>query len=117
MSELDRFLDQTREHQGVEHVFLLGADGLLVRYAGDGEVDAETVAAMVPGVANGAAELARSAGWNGFSSAVMELGEGVGVVVRLSDDLLMAVLLRAGVGFAPLLHDLRANRERIAGMV
>src|SRR5437763_1086714 len=106
MSELDQALDRIRSHDGVEHVLVLGRDGLLIQHAGGGGLDADTVSAMVPGIAQSASSLGQAAGAGGASTVVARLERGVAVVQALSDDVLLAVLLGDGVGFAPLLRDL-----------
>jgi hypothetical protein len=35
MSQLDDVLSRIKTHEGVEHIFLLGGDGLLVRHIGE----------------------------------------------------------------------------------
>lgn len=117
MSDLDRALASIRGHEGVRHVLVLGRDGLLIQHSGDGELDAETVSAMVPGIASAAGGLASAAGLGGASTVVMRLEGGVAVVDVLSPELLLAVLLRDGVGFGPLLRDLARDRDRLAALV
>ena len=117
MSELDQALDRIREHPGVEHVLVLGRDGLLIQHAGSGELDAETVSAMVPGVAGAAAALGGAAGAGAAQTVVVRLERGVAVVQGLNDEVLLAVLLKAGTGFAPLLGELAGGRERLAALV
>lgn len=117
MSELDQALDRIREHPGVEHVLVLGRDGLLIQHAGNGELDAETVSAMVPGVAGAAAALGGAAGAGAAQTVVVRLERGVAVVQGLSDEVLLAVLLQGGTGFAPLLGELASGRERLAALV
>ena len=117
MSELDRALANLRSHEGVEHVLVLGRDGLLIQHSGDGELDAETVSAMVPGISSAANGLASAAGRGGVSTVVARFDAGVAVVDVLSPDLLVAVLLREGVGFAPLLRELARRREQLASLV
>jgi hypothetical protein len=48
---------------------------------------------------------------------VARLERGVAVVQALSDDVLLAVLVRPDVGFAPLLHDLAESRGALAALV
>jgi len=117
MSELDQALDRIRQHPGVEHVLVLGRDGLLIQHAGSGDLDAETVSAMVPGVAGAAAALGGAAGAGAAQTVVVRLERGVAVVQGLSDEVLLAVLLRGGTGFAPLLDELASGRERLATLV
>ena len=117
MSELDQALDRIRSHPGVEHVLVLGRDGLLIQHAGAGHLDAETVSAMVPGVAGAAAALGGATGLGPALTVVVRLEQGVAVVQGLSDEVLLAVLLRGGTGFAPLLDELASGRERLATLV
>jgi len=117
MSELDQALASLRGHEGVEHVLVLGRDGLLIRHSGESGLDAETVSAMVPGIASAAGGLASAAGGGDASTVVARFSGGVAVVDVLSPELLLAVLLRDGVGFAPLLRDLSRDRDRLASLV
>ncbi|HEX8245358.1 MAG TPA: roadblock/LC7 domain-containing protein [Longimicrobium sp.] len=117
MSELDQALDRIRSHDGVEHVLVLGRDGLLIQHAGLRELDADTVSAMVPGLASAAVALGRAAGLGGASTVVVRLDDGVAVVQDLSDEVLLAVLLNPGVGFAPLLRELGEGRQSLAALV
>lgn len=117
MSELDDALDRIRGHEGVEHVLVLGSDGLLIQHAGAGALDPETVSAMVPGVLQSASALGGAAGSGGAATVVVRLERGVAVVQALSDDVLLAVLVRPGAGFAPLLHDLAESRGALAALV
>ncbi|HEX9938736.1 MAG TPA: roadblock/LC7 domain-containing protein [Longimicrobium sp.] len=117
MSELDQALDRILSHPGVEHVLVLGRDGLLIQHAGGAGLDAETVSAMVPGVAGAAASLGGAAGLGPAATVVVRLERGVAVVQGLNDEVLLAVLLRGGTGFAPLLRELADGRERLASLV
>jgi predicted regulator of Ras-like GTPase activity (Roadblock/LC7/MglB family) len=117
MSELDQALDAIRGHAGVEHVLVLGRDGLLIQHAGGGALDAETVSAMVPGLAGAASALGSAAGLGRAGTVAVRFDAGVALVTVLSDELLLAVLLRDGVGFAPLLRELAERRESLAALV
>ncbi len=117
MPPLETALAALGAHPGVEHVLVLGRDGLLIQHAGGAGLDAETVSAMAPGVAQAAAELGRAAGLGDAHTVAVRLDEGVAVVAALSADLLLAVLLRGDVGFAPLLRELAERRGELAGLV
>lgn len=117
MSELDQALDQIRGHAGVEHVLVLGRDGLLIQHAGAGPLDADTVSAMVPGLAAAAADLGGAAGLGRASLVAVKLERGVALAAVLSDEILLAVVLAEGVGFAPLLRELTERREALAALV
>jgi predicted regulator of Ras-like GTPase activity (Roadblock/LC7/MglB family) len=117
MSELDDALHALRAHPGVEHVLVLGRDGLLIQHSGDGALDADIVSAMVPGVAQSARALGEATGAGAATVMVARMERGVAVVSVLSDEILLAVLLRDGVGFAPLLHEVGARRDALARLV
>jgi predicted regulator of Ras-like GTPase activity (Roadblock/LC7/MglB family) len=113
MTELDTALEGLRAHEGVEHLILLGRDGLVVRHAGSGSADEETIAARVPGLAAACEALGRAGAQGRFSTAVIEFDHGVAVVASLSSDLLLSIQIRPGVGFATLLRRLRQDRLRL----
>ena len=118
MSDLDQALGRLQAHEGVEHVLLLGRDGLLVRQLGaPGTAEAETVAAMIPGVASACGQLGRAAGHGDFATVVVEFAGGVVIAVALSAELLLAVSVRSGVGFAPLLREVRGQRAQLAALL
>jgi predicted regulator of Ras-like GTPase activity (Roadblock/LC7/MglB family) len=117
MPALETALASLGAHPGVEHVLVLGRDGLLIQHAGGAGLDAETMSAMAPGVAAAASALGRAAGLGDAATVAVQLEEGVALVAGLSGDLLLAVLLRGGVGFAPLLRELAERRGELAGLV
>jgi predicted regulator of Ras-like GTPase activity (Roadblock/LC7/MglB family) len=117
MNQLEQALTGLKNHAGVEHVLLLGHDGLLVQHLGDPACEAETVAAMVPGIASACTGLGRAGERGGFRTAVVEFDAGVGIVLSLSADLLLVLLMRPNVGFAPLLLELRQQREHLAELL
>jgi predicted regulator of Ras-like GTPase activity (Roadblock/LC7/MglB family) len=118
MTQLDDALRGIREHEGVEHLLLVGRDGLLIRDAGERSgIAAETVAAMIPGLANACSALTRATEQGPFTTAVLEFASGVVVIAPLSAEVLLAVVLRAGVGFAALLRTLRRERDHLAGLL
>jgi predicted regulator of Ras-like GTPase activity (Roadblock/LC7/MglB family) len=116
MSELESALAELHGHQGVEHVLLLGRDGLLIQHVGDGPLDVETIAALAPGLASACASVGDAAGFRGFSTAAIEWEGGVGIVSTVADDLLLVVLLLPDIGFAPVLRAIREQRERLAAI-
>ncbi|MQA88924.1 MAG: hypothetical protein GEU90_01635 [Gemmatimonas sp.] len=116
MSELDAALNRFQRHEGVEQIVLLGSDGLVVQQTGSTQA-AESVAARIPGLTDAASSLGDAADRGEFGTAVLEFGDGVAIVLSLSEDLLLAVMLRPGVGFAPLLRDLRRERSHLVELI
>lgn len=118
MPPLDTALASLAAHPGVEHVLVLGRDGLLIAHTGDAAgLDAETVSAMVPGLAGAATALGRAAGQGAAQTVAVRLDEGVAIVAPLNAEVLLAVLLRGDAGFAPLLRELSQRRGELAGLV
>lgn len=117
MSSLAEALQELRSHPGVQHVLVLGADGLLIQHLGDAEIDVETVTAMVPGITAACRSLGQAGGQGGFSTAVIEFERGVCVALELSDEVIVALLLEPGTGFAPLLRTVRGRRDELAAAV
>lgn len=118
MSQLDDALDSLKAHDGVEHVVLAGADGLLVHHVGEpAGLDAERFAAMLPGLLRGTDEVAEATGGGRTATTVLELEHGVAIVAPLSEDLLLALLLRSGIPFSALLREVRSRRGQIAAFV
>jgi predicted regulator of Ras-like GTPase activity (Roadblock/LC7/MglB family) len=113
MSELDDLLTNFREHQGVEQLVLLGRDGLVVKHIGGSYGEVESLAARIPGLASASEALGTAGGLDHFRTAVLEFDAGVAIVVTLSLELLLVAVVNPGVGFAPLLRDLRAKRDRL----
>lgn len=118
MIRLDDALAGIQSHEGVEHLLLVGRDGLLIRDAGTADgFAAETVAAMIPGLATACTALSRATEQGAFTTAVLEFSAGVVVIAPLSSEVLVAAVLRGGVGFAPLLRTLRRERDNLAGLL
>lgn len=117
MSQLEEALAALHGHPGVEHLLLLGTDGLIVRHLGDAGLEVDRVSAMLPEVAAAGASLGRAGGLGAFGTGVLEFEGGVAIVTTLSAELLLALLLRPGVGFAPLLRHLRHERPRLVGLL
>lgn len=118
MTQLDQALSRLMDYPGVEHLLLLGQDGLLVRQLDRADLlDGETVAAMVPAVVAACNEFATAAGRGAFATAVLDLGDAVAILTSLPPELLLTVILRPGVGFAPLLQELGRERTRLASLV
>lgn len=118
MSQLDEALSRLHQHDGVRHILLLGRDGLLVRHLGGSTaIEVETVAAMVPALATSCAAVGRATALGDFHTVVIELERGVGIVVALSSDLLLALILDPSIGFAPLLREVRRERDQLASLL
>jgi predicted regulator of Ras-like GTPase activity (Roadblock/LC7/MglB family) len=117
MAQLETALASLAAHPGVEHVLVLGRDGLLITHTGGPELDAETASAMVPGIAGAASALGHAAGQGDANTIVVRTDDGVALVAVLSAEILLAVLLRGDAGFAPLLRELAQRRGELAGLV
>lgn len=96
---------------------ILGADGLLIETHDAAQTHAEAIAARVPGVAMAASQLGDSAGSGSASTILLEFEHGYGVVLRLSEQVLLFVSASPDVDLSGLLFDLRRNRSSMAALV
>ena len=102
---------------GVDAVVVVGRDGLAIDSRTRDGVDADNVAALLPSVINGMAQLGEAGGRGEFGIGVLEFGGGLAVVAVLSADALLAVLVQPSTNVGPLLFDLRRHRSAIAGLL
>ena len=75
------------------------------------------MAALLPSVINGVAQLGQAGGRGDFGTGVLEFGGGLAVVSVLSADALLIVLVQPSTNVGPLLYDLRRHRSAIAGLL
>ena len=106
-----------REREDVEAAVVLGRDGLLIDSRSDPQVDAESVAALVPSIVSAADELGRASRGGALTTAILEYPAGIALACTLSHDAILLVLARQSVNVGKLLFDLRRNREQIAAIV
>src|SRR5213078_494307 len=97
---------------GVDAVVVVGRDGLPI----DARA-AEDLAALLPSVINGLAQLGHAGGRGEFGTGVLEFGSGLAVVSVLNADALLVVLVRPSTNVGALLYDLRRHRSAIAGLL
>lgn len=102
---------------GVKAVVILGADGLLIETHDSAQSHAEAIAARVPAVAVAAGQLGDSAGSGAASLVLLEFQSGYGVILRLSDQVLLFVSAGEQVDLSGLLFDLRRHRSAMAALV
>lgn len=102
---------------GVDAVVVVGRDGLAIDARTRDGVDPETVAALLPSVINGMAQLGEAGRRGEFASGVLEFGSGLAIVAVLSADALLVVLVQPATNVGQLLFDLRRHRSAIAGLL
>lgn len=106
-----------RQRDGVDAAVVLGRDGLLIDSQTVANLDAEHVAALVPGVVAAADDFGATAARGPLVTAVLEYPGGLAIVSSLSADAILLVLVRATANIGQLLFELRRNREQIATLV
>jgi predicted regulator of Ras-like GTPase activity (Roadblock/LC7/MglB family) len=102
---------------GVDGVLVVGRDGLSIDSRTANGVDAESVAALLPSVINGLAQLGAAGARGAFGSAVLEFGGGLAIVAVLHEEALLIVLVKPETNVGSLLFDLRRHRSSIAGLL
>ena len=106
-----------RQRDGVEAAVVLGRDGLLIDSQTEPTVDAERVAALIPSIVAAADEYGSHDGRGSLTTAVLEFAQGIAIISVLNNDAILVVLAKATTNLAPLLFELRRNRENIAALV
>src|SRR5437899_7767315 len=91
MATIRDVVDALSRRAGVDAVVVVGRDGLPIDSRTGNGVDAENVAALVPAVINGMAQLGQAGGRGEFGSGVIEFGTGLAVVFVLNGDVLLVV--------------------------
>ncbi len=118
MPTLRELTDAIQQRPGVRSVVILGGDGLVIATPDRAQNrDAESVAARVPAVVTAAGQLGDSAGAGVATMVLLEFDDGYGVVLRLSDHVLLFVSATAEVALGDLLFDLRQHRSAMAALV
>src|SRR4029077_2307525 len=102
---------------GVDAVVVVGRDGLPIDARAANGVDAENVAALLPSVINGLAQLGEAGGRGQFGTGVLEYGAGLVLVsvLRAADFLNLLVPRATNVG--AVLSALRRPRSAISGLL
>ena len=106
-----------RQREGVEAVIVLGHDGILIHSQLGPGLEAEDVAARVPGIIAAADEFGVAVGKGQLVTAVLEHRNGLAVVSVFSPEVILLVLLTPRANIGQLLFELRRNREQIAAFV
>ncbi len=117
MATIRDVVEALSRREGVDAVVVVGRDGLAIDSRATDGVDAENVAALLPSVINGMAQLGQAGGRGDFGTGVLEFGGGLAVVAVLNADALLVVLVRPSTNVGALLFDLRRHRSAIAGLL
>ncbi len=94
MATIRDVVEALNRRAGVDAVVVVGRDGLAIDSRVRDGVDGENVAALLPSVINGMAQLGSAGGRGDFGTAVLEFGQGVAVVAVLNADALLVVLVQ-----------------------
>jgi predicted regulator of Ras-like GTPase activity (Roadblock/LC7/MglB family) len=102
---------------GVDAVIVLGRDGLTIDAAARDGLDTDGLAALIPSVAAACNRLGGAAARGEFTGGVVEFGNGMVVVTVLNAEVLLAIVVAAGVNVGALLFELHRHRASIAGLL
>src|SRR5206468_1683025 len=92
MATIRDVVEALSRRTGVDAVVVVGRDGLPIDSRTANGVDAESVAALLPSVINGMAQLGQAGGRGDFGAGVLEFGAGLALVSVLHADALLAAL-------------------------
>jgi predicted regulator of Ras-like GTPase activity (Roadblock/LC7/MglB family) len=102
---------------GVEAVVVAGRDGLTIDAHTKDGMDADGLAALVPGVAEACRELGTAASRGGFATGVVEYAHGLVLVTELTGEALLAMFFKPKTNIGGLLHELHRHRTAIAELL
>ncbi len=105
------------DRDGVDAVLVSSSDGLPIDHATRNGADPETLAALLPALAQSAAQLGSAANCGSLTTAILEFGERLVVLTRLTDDASLLLLAAAGADLGPVLYDLRRHGPAIAELL
>jgi len=105
-----------RQRAGVEAVVVLGRDGLLIDCQRGIELDAEDLAARVPGIIASADEVGGATGKGALRISLIEYESGYAVISAIGSDAVLFVLTSHTADLGSLLYDVRRHRESIEGL-
>src|SRR5437660_1168720 len=117
MATIREVVEALSRRTGVDAVVVVGRDGLPIDSRTANGVDAESVAALLPSVINGMAQLGQAGGRGDFGAGVLEFGAGLALVSVLHADALLVVLVQPSTNVGALLYDLRRHRSAIASLL
>ncbi len=117
MPTIRDLVGELRRREGVEAVVLLGRDGLLIDSQSAPQLDAESVAALVPGIVSAADEFGAQSGRGALVTGILEYRDGLAIVSVLTDDAMLLVLVQQTAQLGPLLFELRRNHAHIASLI
>ncbi|MGI9044301.1 MAG: roadblock/LC7 domain-containing protein [Gemmatimonadaceae bacterium] len=103
-----------RRRPGIEAVVVLGRDGLLIDSQATIDLDAEGLAARVPGIVASADEIGATTGRGPMRIALLEQEQGYAIVSSIGDDAVLCVLTTHSADLGSLLYEVRRHRESIA---
>ena len=117
MPTIRELVNAIAQRDGVEAAIVLGHDGLLIDGTTSGDLDAELLAALTPGIVAAAAEFSTVSKRGSLISAILEFDRGVALLCSLTPDALLLVLVHPSANVGSLLYELRSHRGHIASLV
>ncbi len=105
------------KRDGVDAVILLSRDGLIIDAQCADGVDADGLAALVPGVVDACNRLGTAAERGGFGTGIIEFEHGMALVAELTAESLLAMVFRPESNIGELLYELQRHRSAIAGLL
>lgn len=106
-----------RQREGVDAAIVLGRDGLLIDSQLTAGLEAEDIAARIPGIIGAADEFGAATNRGDLLTAVLEHKNGLAIISVLSPEAILLVLVTPRANIGQLLFELRRNREHIAALV
>jgi predicted regulator of Ras-like GTPase activity (Roadblock/LC7/MglB family) len=117
MSTIREVMEALNERDGVDGAFVIGSDGLTIDFAVSGDLDGDTISALVPGVVKSCKEFTEASEMGEFGSSVIEFGKGKVIVAELSAEAILAVLVDDTTNLGPILYEVKQHQPAIAALL
>ncbi len=117
MSNIRDVVQALGSREGVDGVILLGHDGLTIDSFISGDLDTDSISALIPSVVDSCKRVGTESRREQFTTAVVEYSGGFIVLAQLTPETLLTILIRPNVNVGSLLYDLRRHRVAIAELL
>jgi predicted regulator of Ras-like GTPase activity (Roadblock/LC7/MglB family) len=117
VNSVGQMLDELLRFPGVRSALVAGSEGLVIQMRGETAVDADTLAAIAPGLIASSVEAAQAMDAGGFRQAVFEFEAGLLILSAIDADSFVAVAVRGGSNVGRLLYTLERQRDRFSELV
>lgn len=117
MATLRDVIHALSTRHGVQHVILLGRDGLPIDSACKNGVDPDNIAALVPSMIEACNQVGEVSGQGDMQTCAVETQGGYTLVTGIDADIVLGLFVTRDANVGTLLYELRRYRSAIAELL